>query len=119
MAKVSMVNRELKRQKTAKKYAAKREALKAIRSRDGPTAIHIRPPSAMFGSILRSELYTAGGRIPSQQELHARAVARLIGTIALAAINALADAGELDPKQVERALTQLGIDVDKPNPMHV
>ena len=30
MAKVSMVNRELKRQKTAKKYAAKREALKAI-----------------------------------------------------------------------------------------
>jgi pyruvate dehydrogenase E1 component len=39
--------------------------------------------------------------------------------IALAAIKALADAGELDPKQVERALTQLGIDVDKPNPMHV
>lgn len=30
MAKVSMVNRELKRQKTAKKYAAKREALKVI-----------------------------------------------------------------------------------------
>ena len=30
MAKVSMINRELKRQKTAKKYAAKREALKAI-----------------------------------------------------------------------------------------
>ena len=30
MAKVSMVNRELKRQKTAKKYAAKRAALKAI-----------------------------------------------------------------------------------------
>ena len=39
--------------------------------------------------------------------------------IALAAIKALADEGELDPKQVERALTQLGIDVDKPNPMHV
>ena len=39
--------------------------------------------------------------------------------IALAAIKALADAGELDPQQVERALTQLGIDVDKPNPMHV
>ena len=30
MAKVSMVNRELKRQKTAKKYAEKRAALKAI-----------------------------------------------------------------------------------------
>jgi small subunit ribosomal protein S14 len=30
MAKVSMVNRELKRQKTAKKYAAKREAFKAV-----------------------------------------------------------------------------------------
>lgn len=30
MAKVSMVNRELKRQKTAKKYAAKRAALKEI-----------------------------------------------------------------------------------------
>jgi len=30
MAKVSMINRELKRQKTAKKYAAKRAALKAI-----------------------------------------------------------------------------------------
>jgi small subunit ribosomal protein S14 len=30
MAKVSMVHRELKRQKTAKKYAAKREALKSI-----------------------------------------------------------------------------------------
>ncbi len=30
MAKVSMINRELKRQKTAKKYAAKRAALKAV-----------------------------------------------------------------------------------------
>ncbi len=30
MAKVSMINRELKRQKTAKKYAAKRAALKEI-----------------------------------------------------------------------------------------
>jgi small subunit ribosomal protein S14 len=30
MAKTSMINRELKRQKTAKKYAAKRAALKAI-----------------------------------------------------------------------------------------
>ena len=30
MAKTSMVNRELKRQKTAKKYAVKRAALKAI-----------------------------------------------------------------------------------------
>ena len=30
MAKVSMVNRELKRQKTVKKYAAKRAALKEI-----------------------------------------------------------------------------------------
>ena len=30
MAKVSMVNRELRRQKTARKYAAKREALKEI-----------------------------------------------------------------------------------------
>jgi len=30
MAKVSMINRELKRQKTAKKYAVKRLALKAI-----------------------------------------------------------------------------------------
>ena len=30
MAKVSMINRELKRQKTVKKYAAKRAALKAI-----------------------------------------------------------------------------------------
>ena len=30
MAKVSMVNRELKRQKTVKRYAAKRAALKAI-----------------------------------------------------------------------------------------
>lgn len=30
MAKVSMINRELKRQKTAKKYAVKRTALKAI-----------------------------------------------------------------------------------------
>ena len=30
MAKVSMINRELKRQKTAKKYAAKRAELKAI-----------------------------------------------------------------------------------------
>ena len=30
MAKVSMINRELKRQKTVKKYAVKRAALKAI-----------------------------------------------------------------------------------------
>ena len=30
MAKVSMINRELKRQKTVKKFAAKRAALKAI-----------------------------------------------------------------------------------------
>lgn len=30
MAKISMINRELKRQKTAKKYAAKRAALKEI-----------------------------------------------------------------------------------------
>ena len=30
MAKISMVNRELKRQKTARKYAAKRTALKEI-----------------------------------------------------------------------------------------
>jgi small subunit ribosomal protein S14 len=30
MAKTSMINRELKRQKTAKKYAVKRAALKAI-----------------------------------------------------------------------------------------
>lgn len=30
MAKMSMINRELKRQKTAKKYAAKRAALKEI-----------------------------------------------------------------------------------------
>ena len=30
MAKVSMINRELKRQKTAKKYAVKRATLKAI-----------------------------------------------------------------------------------------
>ena len=30
MAKVSMINRELKRQKTARKYAAKRAALKEI-----------------------------------------------------------------------------------------
>lgn len=30
MAKISMINRELKRRKTAKKYAAKRSALKAV-----------------------------------------------------------------------------------------
>ena len=36
MAKTSMVNREVKRAKLAKKYAAKREALKAIIS--SPTA---------------------------------------------------------------------------------
>jgi small subunit ribosomal protein S14 len=30
MAKVSMINRELKRQKTARKYAGKRAALKAV-----------------------------------------------------------------------------------------
>ena len=41
----------------------------------------------MFGSVIRSELYTAGGRIPSQRELHARAIARLVGTLALAAIH--------------------------------
>jgi len=39
--------------------------------------------------------------------------------VVLAAIKALADEGELDPKRVEQALTQLGIDVDKPNPMFV
>ena len=39
--------------------------------------------------------------------------------IALAAIKALADEGELEPKRVEQALAQLGIDVDKPNPMFV
>jgi pyruvate dehydrogenase E1 component len=39
--------------------------------------------------------------------------------IALAAIKALADEGELDPQRVEQAITQLCIDVDKPNPVHV
>ena len=39
--------------------------------------------------------------------------------IVLAAIKALADEGELDAKRVANALAQLGIDVDKPNPMYV
>ena len=34
-------------------------------------------------------------------------------------LKALADEGELDTKQVENALSQMGIDVDKPNPMYV
>jgi pyruvate dehydrogenase E1 component len=39
--------------------------------------------------------------------------------IVLAAMKALADRGELEPKRVGEALTQLGIDADKPNPTHV
>ncbi len=37
----------------------------------------------------------------------------------LAAMKSLADQGELEPKRVGEALTQLGIDADKPNPTHV
>ncbi len=39
--------------------------------------------------------------------------------IVLAAMKSLADQGELEPKRVGEALTQLGIDADKPNPTHV
>ena len=38
--------------------------------------------------------------------------------IALAALKALADRGELKGETVAQAITQLGIDADKPNPMH-
>jgi pyruvate dehydrogenase E1 component len=41
------------------------------------------------------------------------------GYIVLAAVKALADQGDLDPKVVEQAISQLGIDTDKPNPMRV
>ena len=37
--------------------------------------------------------------------------------IALAALKALADRGEVDIKTVEQAITQWGIDADKPNPI--
>ncbi len=39
--------------------------------------------------------------------------------IVLAAMKALADQGELEAKRVDEALTQLGIDSDKPNPTHL
>ena len=41
------------------------------------------------------------------------------GYIVLAALKALADQGDLDPKVVEQAISQLGIDTDKPNPLRV
>jgi pyruvate dehydrogenase E1 component len=39
--------------------------------------------------------------------------------IALAALKALADRGEVDIKTVAQAISQWGIDADKPNPMRV
>ena len=66
-----------------------------------------------------SDLTVRGVRVRPDGELLRLKPKSRLDPDTLAAIKALADEGELDPKRVEQALAQLGIDVDKPNPMFV